>query len=80
MKNFKKLLREELKSLNGGKFFGSTCVIKVVTADGQSIAHPQYFSGTNQEASAAANNECLRSLQNGATKCGYDCAYDGYGN
>lgn len=79
MEKFRKLSRGDMKNVNGGK--GSTCIIKVTASNGQSIAHPQYFPGTNQQAGDAANAECLKALGNGsATRCGYDCAYDGFGN
>jgi len=81
MRNFKKLSREKLKNLNGGKLYGGSCAIKV-TVNGVTEVHNQYFGGTtNQQVSDSANVACVKALQNAnVTRCQYDCAYDGYGN
>ena len=79
MRNFKKLSRNELKNVNGGK--GSSCKL-TISINGTTEVHNQYFPGTNQQASSGANAACVDILNgsSGATRCKYDCAYDGYGN
>ncbi|WP_294265348.1 hypothetical protein [uncultured Chryseobacterium sp.] len=79
MKNFKKLSRNALKSVNGGK--GSSCKLTISIGNTTEV-HEQYFPGTNQQASAGANAACVDIMSggSGATRCKYDCAYDGYGN
>lgn len=79
MKNFEKLSRNALKSVNGGK--GSACKL-TISINGTTEVHTQYFAGTDQQASSGANAACVEILNggHGATRCKYDCAYDGFGN
>ncbi|WP_449508581.1 bacteriocin-like protein [Chryseobacterium aahli] len=79
MKNFKKLSRNELKTVNGGK--GSSCKL-TISINGTTEVHNQYFPGSNSQASSGANAACVDIMNggSGATRCKYDCAYDGYGN
>lgn len=66
----------------GGSFgggFNGDCKL-TITENGQTYPWNFYSNaGTGEGVSAAANAECLSIIQGGATRCQYDCAYDGKG-
>lgn len=71
------LSKKEQKNVNGGR--GSSCKL-TITEGGQTYVHTQYFTAsTNEGISGAANNACVTIIGDGATRCKYDCAYDGIG-
>jgi hypothetical protein len=60
---------------------GSYCRIVLTYPNGSSEPGGGYFTGnTYRDVSAAAGQECSNAMaEMGASKCTYDCAYDGYG-
>ena len=77
------LSKEQQKSVNGGAYWGtfsgSACRLRI-TEGGKTYTFTQYFtSSTNSGISEAANNACVENIAGGATRCTYDCSYDGYG-
>ena len=72
------LSRKEQKSVSGGRINGN-CKL-TITEGGQTYSWPFYSNAsTGEGVSGAANAECLSIIQGGATRCKYDCAYDGIG-
>ena len=81
MKNLKKLSRNELKNLNGGRLAGGgSCRIKVLYPGGGFGSYDTPTSGSCANQSSQANQQCLAAgAGQGGVRCSYDCACDGYG-
>lgn len=78
-----KLTRSEMRSVmagSGSSTAGSECNL-TITEQGNTYVWKQWFvASTYAGVSSAANAACVEIIQNGATRCTYDCAYDGYGS
>jgi hypothetical protein len=76
LEGVQELSRNEQKNVNGGLAINRNCRL-TITENGQTYSWPFYSSGNTGEAvSAGANAECVSIIQDGATRCKYDCAYD----
>jgi hypothetical protein len=80
------LSRQEMKSVDGGKSlsgstFASYCRMVITFPNGVSESGGGLFTGSSWQAvSQAAGQECANAMaEMGASRCTYDCEYDGYG-
>lgn len=83
MKNFKKLSREELKSVNGGKADGKSCKLVIMSPNGTSVTYTgtcsitvdyNYINGTSYPTTRSYCNVGLGSSvpltsNNGSSYC-----------
>lgn len=88
LEGVKVLSRNVQKNVNGGTGadtsvgdvrFNRNCTWTIVEG-GQTYKWPFYSNaGNGPWVSSAANAECVSNIQAGASRCSYDCAYDGQG-
>jgi hypothetical protein len=70
------LSKDQQKSVNGG--VGTTCILRIVE-NGQSHVWKQDFVGkSTRSLDSKVNNACLDVIAGGATRCSYNCDYDGW--
>lgn len=75
----KALNKAEQKSINGG-YASEFCLISITNfGGGGSSGTVEMSVSDGSGASQIANDYCLDRLQGGATRCTYDCSYDGIG-
>ena len=65
------LSKSQQKKISGGK---QKCTF---TIDGAEYTVDGYTDGV--AGSAEANSDCVGAIMAGASKCSYDCEYDGFG-
>jgi hypothetical protein len=84
MKNLKKISRNDLKNVIGGKLLGGggSCRISVQYAGGGYGVFDTPTSGSCSNQQTQANSQCLNLIgnPNSGTRCSYDCGCDGYGH
>lgn len=83
MKHLKKLSRNDLKHLVGGKLpGGGSCRVTVVYPGGGFGSFDTPTSGSCASQSSQANQQCLNLIgsSGSGTRCSYDCSCDGYGH
>ena len=72
------LSKSEQKNVAGG--LRSSCALIITTSGGGSqVYESMYYGTTTSQISASANSACVEAIESGATRCRYDCAYDGIG-
>lgn len=72
------LNKEEQKNVAGG--LRSSCALIITNSGGGTeVFEGMYYGSTYNGISTSANNACVKAIQDGATRCKYDCAYDGIG-